>query len=144
VSGQPPPITEVHFRLLREFGRSKLREKIAENERREMWRLVCQGAGVPYVPHEKVVEEWKNFISGESEKSSLALNGDIDPNLTTVGFTYRGALVAAHTTRTKALLRRLMTILRKCFSSDDEYLESVRLLAVEAMEGPRRRTRTKR
>lgn len=142
MSGQVP-VTEVHFRLLREFGRSRLRQKVDEEQRREMWRLVCQGASVPYIPHERVVEEWKAFISGESEHSSLALNGDIDPGFTTVGFTYRSALVAAHTTRTRALLRRILGIFRKCFGSDDEYLEQARLLAVEAMAPPPRRPKAR-
>lgn len=133
------PISETHFRLLQSYGRNKLLRRLGEKERLELWRLTCESAGVPHVPRDAVVDRWKAFVSGESRDSSIAVNGDIDPAYVTVGITFREKLVAAHTTRTPALLRRLLRIFRKAHPDEAAYLEAVRELAVSALEPSKRR-----
>lgn len=119
-----PQITEAHFRLLQAYGRHPLPKRVSKREQRKVWELMCQSANLPHIDREEVVTAWKAFIGGQSEFSSIAINGDIDPNYTTLGVTYGGKLVAAHTTRTLALLRRVLLIFARSYPSRDAFLDA--------------------
>lgn len=139
-----PRITQAHFELLRNFGRWKLREKMSEEHERTTWEVACRTARLPVVSREEVVDAWRTFVTGESDRSSLAVNGDVDPNFVSIGVAWDGKLVAAHTTRTRALLRRVLSIFRRVSFSDEEYLEAVRELSVEAVTTPARQKQIRR
>jgi hypothetical protein len=140
--GPPPQISEAHFRLLREYGRNDLPNRISPREQKRLWEMMCQSAGLPIVERERVVEAWKTYIGGQSEHSNIAINGDIDPRFTTLGITYLGKLTAAHTTKTPALLKRVLKIFAKSFSSRAEFLDAAERMcrsvanAVFPTEGP--------
>ena len=126
--GPPPQISEAHFRLLKEYGRNDLPGRINVQEQRRLWEMMCQSAGLPHADREQVVEAWKTFIGGQSEHSSIAINGDIDPSYTTLGITYLGRLIAAHTTKTPALLGRVMEIFARSFDSRADFLNAAERL----------------
>ncbi len=121
-------VTEPHFRLLREFGRNTFQQKLSDREREMMWQLSCRQGGVAVLPQEVVVEAWKEYVGGVSKRSNLAINGDIDPELVTVGVTYDELLTASHTSPMRPLLGRLLQIWRKAFASDEEFLEAAERL----------------
>ena len=115
-------ITEAHFRLLREFGRNPLQKKANEGHRKDLWRMACQSAHVIFVPREVVIEAWKKYVGGLSAHSGIAINGDVDPQYTTLGVTFGGLITSAHTTKTVSLLRRVMMIYAKTFDSRESFL----------------------
>jgi hypothetical protein len=121
-------VVEGHFRLLREYGRNPLPHRISDREQRELWRMMCQTAGLPHVERERVVEEWKRFIGGQSKQSSIAINGDIDPRYTTLGIAFHGKLSAAHTTKTSKLLERVMKIYARAYPNRDTFLDAAETL----------------
>jgi hypothetical protein len=128
-------VTLEHFRLLRTFGRNEMQRRASDTQRNEFWRMVCQSTpGVPFVPHEEVVAAWKKFITGNAVDSGLALNGDIDPSYVSVGVTYKRKMVAAHTTRMKPLIKRLLSIYSKAFGTRAEFLDAMEALSKEVVE----------
>jgi len=131
----PPPgvagqISEVHFRLLQTYGKNPLPQKIGKQEQRKLWQMMCEGASVPHVDRELVVDAWKTYISGTSRYSSIAINGDVDPKLTTLGVAYHGKITAAHTIKTPALLKRVMRIFAKGFESRSDFLAAAERLCI--------------
>ena len=90
--------------------------------------MMCQTAHLALVPREEVEEAWKKYVGGQSEHSSIAINGDIDPNFTTLGITYLGKLTSAHTTKTPALLKRVLLIWSKSFTDRIEFLNAAERL----------------
>ena len=125
--GPPPPqiqVTEAHFRLLRVFGRNPNAKNMRKKEQDQLWAMMCQGANLPPVDRELTIDAWKRYVSGQSTHSSIAINGDIDPNFTTLGVSYGGAITAAHTTRTSKLLERVIKIWAKSFPSRDAFLNA--------------------
>lgn len=127
----PPPstqITEAHFRLLREFGRNPMQKRATDRHRKDLWRMGCQSAQMPYVPRDKVIEAWKKYVGGLSAHSGIAINGDVDPAYTTLGVTFRGLITSAHTTKTVSLLRRVMMIYAKTFDSRATFLAAAESL----------------
>lgn len=133
-------VGEGHFRLLRIFGKNVLQKNVSDKERRTMWELACRSAKLAIVPHDDVVEKWRLFVAGESKDSSIAINGDIDPQFVTLGVTYKSKLVAGHTSTTQALLRRLLQIWRRAFDSDEAFLEAVEAVT-RASIGPQTKKR---
>lgn len=125
------PITAAHFDLLKQFGRSSMQKKATARMREELWTMCCHGAKLPVVPLEDCKAAWKDYITGESRYSGLAVNGDIDPNYVSVGFTYQRRTTAAHTTRTEALLKRLLKIYRRTFRDHDAFLRRMETLCWE-------------
>ncbi len=125
----PTPITGAHFQLLQSFGRSALQRKSRDKDRRKLWALACQSAGLPVIPRDEVIDAWKKYVGGLSEHSSIAINGDIDPNYTTLGVTYRGRITAAHTTKTLSLLRRVIGIFARTFDSREDFLNGAEALS---------------
>ena len=119
------PITEEHFRLLKQYGRNPLSQQISKREAAKLWEMVCETGRVPHVKHDKVVEEWKRYITGQSRYSGIAINADIDPQLTTLAFTHQERLTAGHTTRTDKLLDKLLELFAKCFPSRESFLNSM-------------------
>lgn len=117
--------TEAHFRLLREYGRNPLAQKISKREQEKLWELLCTTARVQFIPRELVEEEWKRYISGKSEHSGLAINGDIDPEFTTIAFSHHQRLTAGHTTRTTKLLDKILEIFARNHSTKDAFLDAV-------------------
>lgn len=132
-------VTKAHFDLLKNFGRSAVQQNLSDKDKETLWRLSCQTARIAYVPLETAVSVWKDFIGGESSRSSLAINGDIDPNYTTLGVTFDRLLVATHTTTTRALLERVLKIWRRGFSSDEDFMESVRSISSSSLQPPKKK-----
>lgn len=126
-------VTEAHFRLLKEFGRNTLQQKLGDREREMMWALSCRQGNVAVIPQEVVVDAWKDYVGGVSQRSGLAINGDINPEYVTVGVTFDNLLTASHTTRTRPLLDRLLKIWRQGFSSDEEFLEAAQRLTTRSL-----------
>lgn len=125
-TGAPPSaIREEHFRLLREYGRSPIVEKMSTKEREVFWATLCNSAMLPPVDHKLVVEEWKRYITGTSNESGVALNNDIDPTMCAIGVSYRKKLTASHTTRTTSLLDRLIALYAKCFPNREAFLDDM-------------------
>lgn len=124
----PTPVTEGHFRLLRVFGRNPNAKNMRSKEQDQLWNMMCQGAGVAPIERELAIEAWRKFVSGQSSHSSLAINGDIDPNFTTIGVSFNGAITAAHTTKTKKLLERVAFIWAKSFPSRNAFLNAAQEL----------------
>ncbi len=132
-------VTEKHFELLKNFGRAQLQKQLPDKEKEMLWVMSCRTARIAELPLELVVDVWKEFIGGLSKRSGIAINGEYDPQFTAVGVTYDKVLVAAHTTRTPALLERVLRIWRRVFSSDDEFMESVRSIALRSLEAPKKK-----
>jgi hypothetical protein len=132
-------VTKAHFDLLKNFGRSAVQQNLADKDKDTLWRLSCQTARIAHVPLDTVVLVWKDFIGGESSRSGLAINGDIDPNYTTLGVTFDRLLVATHTTTTRALLERVLKIWRRGFSSDEDFMESVRGISAASLQPPKKK-----
>lgn len=126
-------VTKMHFELLKNFGRSALQRDLSDKDKETLWKMSCQTAKLVYVPLETTIEVWKEFIGGESTRSHIAISGEIDPNYTTIGVTFDRALVATHTTTSRAILRKVLQIWRRSFGSEDEYMEAVRKLALSAV-----------
>lgn len=125
----PADPTNEHFRLLKEYGRHPLPKQLhTRREREALWQALCQSAKVPYIPREEVEEEWKRFVAGSSKHSALAMNADIDPEFTTVGVSHYNRLVASHTTRTKALLERMVQFFARCHPDRSAFLNSMEFL----------------
>lgn len=133
-------VTEAHFRLLKEFGRNTLQQQLGDREREMMWSLSCRQGGVTVLPHEIVVDAWKDYVGGVSQRSGLAINGDIDPEHVTIGVTYDNLLTASHTARTRPLLSRLLQIWRRSFSTDEEFLLAAQKLTTRSL-GPKKKRR---
>jgi hypothetical protein len=132
-------VTKAHFDLLKNFGRSAVQQNLADKDKETLWRLSCQTARIVHVPLDTVILVWKDFIGGESSRSSIAINGDIDPNYTTIGVTFDRLLVATHTTTTRALLERVLKIWRRGFSSDEDFMESVRTISAASLQPPKKK-----
>lgn len=123
-----------HFKLLQIFGRDGKQKKASPEVRATIWKMMCQGAGIPAIDHSKVVEEWKNYIAGESEHSGIAINGDIDPQFVSIGITYKKKITSAHTTPTASLLRRILGIYARAFPNKEQFLEQMESMCREAIE----------
>lgn len=130
-----------HFDLLQEFGRNTLANRIGDKEKAVLWQMACKQGNLPFVPHDTVVDVWKDFVTANSNRSSLVVNGDVDPRMVSVGVAFDKNLVAGHTTTTRALLVRLLSIWRRAFPDADAFLEDVRRMAVEAVE-PKKKKRS--
>lgn len=125
---RPVPTLE-HFKLLQSFGRNKMQHDHPES-REQLWRMVCEGVRLPYIPHPEVVEAWMAYVAGDSMRTSLAVNGNVHPSRVIIGVLYDGKMAAAHTTQTQALLRRICGIFRQCFKSDEEFLEAMQQMCI--------------
>jgi len=110
------------------FGRNPRAKNMRKKEQDQLWDMMCQGANLPPVDRELTIDAWKQYVSGQSKHSSIAINGDIDPNFTTLGVSYAGTITAAHTTRTKKLLERVTTIWAKGFRSRNDFLNAAQEL----------------
>ena len=134
---EPPPTGPLaeHFRILHNFGRSKLVQEKHDDLtfREEMWRMSCASARLPYVPHADVVAAWKQFIVGHHGDSSLALSGDVDPHFISLGVAFQHKLVAAHTLRTRTLLRQVLSIYARAFPEGNDFLAEVQGLCQEVL-----------
>lgn len=130
-------VTEAHFRLLKEFGRNTLQQRLSDRERAMLWQISCKQAHVPLIPQDVVIEAWKEYVGGVSRRSGIAINGDVDPEYTTVGVTFDNLLTAAHTTKTKSLLVRLLRIWRRAFDSEADFLEAAERLVHRSLRPPR-------
>lgn len=119
-----PVVGVEHFELLHRFGRNRY-QKFAKSEKDHLWKLACEAARLPYLPWEEVLEHWKQFIAGQAEHSSLAINGDIDPHLVTVGVCHDKKLWGSHTTRTEKLLEKILEIYSRTFRTEAEFLDSI-------------------
>lgn len=122
------PVTQEHFRLLVQFGRSQIAQDLSTREQEKMWQMSCQTARVPFIDKTTVEEEWKRYITGQSKFSGIAINADVDPNYTTVGIQHNRRLTAAHTTKTKALLKKMLEIFARGHGSRESFLTSVELM----------------
>lgn len=120
-------VTEEHFRLLQAFG--KRSKGLPEDHKKQLWGLGCEGARIPFVPHEIVVEVWKQYLGGTSQNSSIAVNGDASPGHVTVGICFKGKLTASHTTRVSSILGHLLRIRAEHCGSREEFLETTQILA---------------
>lgn len=119
-----------HFRLLREFGRSELARQLREQRKKpgeptegenQLWAHSIQQSGLESVSLRDVVAAWKDYVEGSSNQSGLVVNGDVDPIYVSVGVTWRGVITAAHTTRTEALIRRLLEIYARSFPTPEAF-----------------------
>lgn len=126
-----PPVTEAHFRLLKVFGRNPKTKTMKKKEQDQLWLMMCQSAGVPMVEREVTIHVWKDFVKGESKHSSIVINGDIDPNLTTLGVAFKGKISSAHTTKTKSLVGRVIQIWARSFSSRTDFLNAAQELCTQ-------------
>ncbi len=120
-----PQITEQHFRVLRQFGRSNFQRQMTATDRDTLWRMACQQARIAPLPLDTVVAEWHRFIQGSSAESGLAMNGDIDPAYVTIGVLHRGLVQAAHTMPTRNLLIEALRIHARTFSDREAFLTDV-------------------
>lgn len=123
-----------HFDLLRHFGRSTVSNSVSDKEKEKLWELSCKAAKLPPAPYNDVVAEWKKFIVGDSVESNLAIATEIDPEYVAVGVTYKKALVATHTTKTAALLRKVLSLWRKAFDDDEAFLTSVHQITLSVLK----------
>lgn len=122
------PVTQEHFRLLVEFGRSPVAQDLSRREKKKMWEISCNSARVPFIEKDVVEEEWKKYITGQSRYSGIAVNADIDPQYTTIGIQHNRRLTAAHTTKTKSLLKKMLEIFARGHDSRDSFLSSCEFL----------------
>jgi hypothetical protein len=133
-------VTLEHFRLLQTFGRNPLQKKANDAQREEFWRMICDSAPrVEYVPHDQVVTAWREFITANAQESGLAINGDIDPNYVSIGVTYKRKMAAAHTTRTRPLLKRLLQIYMGAFDNRAAFLDQMEELCKEVANTPEKK-----
>ncbi len=137
-------VTEPHLRLLKEFGKNTLTMRISDKDKEVMWDLASRQARVQHLPREVVVEAWKRYVGGVSIRSGLAVNGDIDPEFTTVGVTYDNVLTASHTTKTRSLIEKLLRIWRRSFDSEERFLEAAERLTNRSLGQPRPKKRKQR
>jgi len=122
----PPPVVGVeHFELLHRFGRNKYQKSASKIEKDNLWKMSCEAARLPHVPWEQVLEHWKQFLAGQAEHSSLAINGDVDPHLVTVGVCHDKKLWGSHTTRTEKLLEKILEIYSRTFKTPEEFFDSM-------------------
>lgn len=119
------PVSHEHFRLLKEYGRNPLTQQITKREGIKLWEMACGSARVPVIPREHVVEEWKKYITGQSKFSGIAINAEVDPQLTTVALTHNERLTAGHTTRTDKLFDKLLELFARCFPNRESFLNAV-------------------
>lgn len=112
-----------HFRLLRTFGRNREMDSYTKRDKKKIWTTMCEMARLPVVEHEEVVEAWRTFVSGNSARSSLVADGDIDAEFTTVGVYRDKRIVASSTMKTKFLLMKLLKIYVRSFKTKEEFLE---------------------
>jgi len=126
-------IVSHHFYLLRQFGKNPMQKNADPQTREQLWMMCCQGANVPYVVHAQVVEEWKRFIAANAQYSGLAVNGDVNPQFLSIAVTYKKRMVAAHTTKTESLLKRILQIYSKTFKTPDEFLEKMEVMCRETV-----------
>ena len=50
------PVTEEHFRLLREYGRHPMTQQLSKREEIKLWELLCTTARVPIIKREEGAE----------------------------------------------------------------------------------------
>jgi hypothetical protein len=121
-------VSQEHFRLLQEFGRNELQRRVSDTQREQMWEFACQSARLPVIQRKVVIEHWKIFIGGISNRSGIAINGDVDPKYTTIGITWENHIYAAHTTKTTSILKRVLEIFAKTFSDRETFLSAAEQL----------------
>ena len=114
-----------HFELLLSYGKSSVRRGLADDDKEKLWLLSCEQKGLRPFPLEEVIQEWKAFLYGESKHSSLSVSGNVDPEIVTVSVLHQAAIVASHSTTTKAMLARLLGIYARCFDSRKEFESAV-------------------
>jgi len=115
-------INHKHMRLLRSFGQDGLQQQMDPQQREMLWRVSCQQSRLPYVPLEEAVKEWRAFVQAQSRESGIAITAEYDPRFCSIGITYRRIVFAAHTSTTKALLKKLLAIYRRCFDDYETFL----------------------
>jgi len=118
-------VDQAHFKLLRQFGQSDLQKTSTDDERERRWMMSCDQARLPRVPLANVKKEWVAFVSGSSRYAGLAVNGDIDPRWVSIGILYNGHLFAAHTVKSRVLLKKLLGIHARNFKDREAFLTSV-------------------
>lgn len=126
-----PVVLPAHLSLLRDFGRNEYQRGLNEAQREKFWAETCRQGRVPPVPLSVVTEAWRRFVTAQSRHSGLAVNAEVDTKYVSVGVTYHRRIQAAHTTPLRSLLKRLLTLHRKCFSDEELFL-----LDVLALCGP--------
>ena len=125
-----------HFRLLEEFGRSRLREELEaggkHKEVEHLWQLSCRQARVPVVPLKTVRAAWRQFVDAASGESDLAVASNIEPKYTSVAVLYKGRVAAAHTAATRHLLARLLLFHRRGFTTYADFFADLTELCQKA------------
>lgn len=106
-------------------------DRMHSTEKKKLWEMLCTSARLPVVDHAIVVDEWKKYVGGVSNYSGVALNNDIDPNMTSIGVSFHKKLTASHTTKTTALLDRLIKMYTKCFGSREEFLNQMQARTIK-------------
>jgi hypothetical protein len=129
-----PTILIEHFRLLERFGKSKVQKTVDDKTKEQLWVTVCSTAGVPTIPLADVIEEWKQYISGQSDHSGIVISGSVDPEYTSIGVCYDRKITAAHTTRTITLLTKLLHIFRGTFKNKEAFLAEMEGLCKKISE----------
>jgi hypothetical protein len=127
------PIRAEHFKLLRTFGRNMKAQQLEDPMKDRLWQLACKTASLPVVPQEEVVKAWRLLVQGESTDSDLAINGDVDPEFTSIAVTYKKRMVASHTTHTDRLLLKLLSIYCRKFNGPAEFEQALLNLAAKAV-----------
>lgn len=112
-----------HFRLLKTFGRNREMDGYTKRDKKKIWATMCEMARLPVVEHEEVVEAWRSFVSGNSARSSIAADGDIDAEYTTIGVLRDQRIVASSTAKTKSLLMKVLGIFVRTFKTREEFLD---------------------
>tara|TARA_Y100000310_G_C20293033_1_gene628070 strand:- start:62 stop:481 length:420 start_codon:yes stop_codon:yes gene_type:complete len=127
-------ITGAHLELLRRFGQNRVQRKLTSKKKEELWKLTCQTGGVPYVPYEEVVDEWRRMVTGDSNQTGLAIGATVDPKFATIAVCYREKSIGAHTVKIKALLARLLLLWSSCFETTDEFVSAVHDLTMKVAD----------
>lgn len=125
-------VGRTHFRLLREFGRNPLSKSGTKEEQETIWQMVCQSARVAYVPRDQVVEIWRQFVQGESERSGIAMAPGPDPAYVTVGVCFDKKVVASHTLPLDRFLVTLLRLFAKRYKDVEAYGNAMEKVAEEA------------
>jgi hypothetical protein len=86
------------------------------------------------VPHAIVVDAWRRFATGTSDRSGVAIASDVDPQFVSIGITYDKKLFAGHTTSTRNTLNRLVRIFSRCFPDKEAFLAEMHKICTEAWE----------
>ena len=125
MSGPGASVQPRHFELLRKFGQTQRIRDIPEVQKAELWSQMCQIEQVTPVPFSDVKLAWRRHVSGKSRDSGLSVQPLPGGVHTLLGVTYKGTVMASHPVKTRALLRKLLTVLRETQPDPELFLQEV-------------------